>query len=350
MILNVFVTAAKIFTFWILLLILYFLIGIIIFGDGNNLAIYDLANWDGRHFLDIARSGYINKEQYAFFPLYPITINLLSRIINIDIFYSAILINLAASFGSIFFFLKLTAKYNKEAVRAVLFLSIFPTSFYLIAVYSESLFLLFSLLTFFFAEKKNFFAAAVFASFSLLTRITGIAVVLSLGVYLYNAKMKEKLLATTISFSGFILYCIYLYFQTGYPFYFLEAEQNWGRSLSIPGFNFLHSIFYIAFAGVKPESYTILSDLLFAVFGLGIGIRAIKTLNPSLAGYSIFSILIPLCTGLLLSIPRFLVVIFPLFITVSNFNNRIFKLGYVIISLVLLFLYFNFFLRNIWVS
>lgn len=344
--------SVRLFILWLLLLILFFLAGNFLFGLDNNITIYSLANWDGRHFLEIAQKGYTNKVQYAFFPLYPLLINFFANFLNINFLYAGILINIVAAFGSIYILLKILRKYGEDATKATVYFLIFPTSFYLITAYSESLFLFFTLLTFFFAEKRNFFLAALFAALTCLTRITGIAVILGLAVYVFNFKvrLREKITVLLLSLSGFGLYCLYLYTQTGNPFYFLVSELSWGRTFFVPGLNILESVAYIAVAGLKPESFTIFSDLIFTIFGLGMGIRTIRFLKLPFAVYTIISLLIPLTTTLLLSFPRFIFIIFPIFIVLSRINNRIFNASYVIISLVLLFLYFNFFLRNIWVS
>lgn len=349
---NVLSLSSKIFSCWLLLVILFILGGGLIFGDLSSITLLDFANWDGRHFLEIAGKGYSNKVQYAFFPLYPLLINLFANFLNTSFLFSGILINLTSVFGSIYMFLKLLHKYKENLVKPTLYLLIFPTSFYLITAYSESLFLFLSLLTFFFAEKRNFFYAAFFAALTSLARITGVAVIVGLAVFIINSniRLRKKISTLLLSMSGFILYCLYLYVQTGNPFYFFISELTWGRSIEIPGANIRDAVVYTAVNGIRPESFTILSDLLFTIFGLGMGIRVVRFLKPPLAVYTIVALFIPLTTALLLSVPRFLLVVFPIFIVLSKINNRIFNTGYVIISLTLLFLYFNFFLRNIWVS
>jgi Gpi18-like mannosyltransferase len=57
----------------------------------------------------------------------------------------------------------------------IIFLLIFPTAFFLNAVYTESLFLFLSLATFYYALKKNFFSAGIFGFFASLTRLASFA-------------------------------------------------------------------------------------------------------------------------------------------------------------------------------
>ena len=61
---------------WILSVSMIFFIG----KEGNFFE--SLSNWDGGHYIGIAQNGYSEKFQYAFFPLYPITINLLNNFVG----------------------------------------------------------------------------------------------------------------------------------------------------------------------------------------------------------------------------------------------------------------------------
>lgn len=350
---NILESAFKLFLSWMLMLAIFVLLGGMIFGGLQGLNISNLSNWDGRHFLEIAQKGYGSKIQYAFFPLYPLLINLVNRVLNAGYLYSALIINLVALLGAIYIFLKLLINYgSKNPVKILIYFLIFPTSFYLISTYSESLFIFLALSTFFFAGRKKYLWASVFAALSLATRISGIAVILGLlvEIFLSKTKLSDKITVLFLSPLGFLLYCLFLYIQTGNPFYFLVSELSWDRNITIPGVNIWVATQYIVYYGIKPESFTVFSDLLFTVFGLGMVVRSIRYLKPSMFVYALISLLVPLTTALILSIPRFLIVIFPNFILIAEVKNRIFQIGYIIISLVILFLYFNLFLRNIWVS
>lgn len=341
----------KLFTTWILLLAFFILIGDFIFGADTNFNLLSFSNWDGRHFLDIAKYGYLQNIQYAFFPLYPLLTNSLAKISQGNYLLSGLLVNLLSTLGIIYYFLKLL-KNEKNSLKILISFLIFPTSFYLISFYSEAVFLLFTLMSFFYTKNKNYYLGALFASLSSITRVTGIAVILFFFYEIYRSQksLPEKILFFLISISSFSLYCIYMFLNTGNPFYFLVSEITWDRVVTIPGFNIFVVIEYIARHGVKPESFTILFDLLFTIFGLGIGIKVWKNLKPAFSIYTWSSLILPLTTALLLSMPRFILVIFPLFIAMAQIKNRIFNISYFVTCLTLLFLFFNFFLRHIWVS
>ncbi len=46
----------------------------------SNDFLNNFSNWDGGHFIGIAKNGYSEKFQYAFFPLYPLLIRTISQI------------------------------------------------------------------------------------------------------------------------------------------------------------------------------------------------------------------------------------------------------------------------------
>ena len=71
--------------------------------------IKSLANWDGGHFLGIAdgiNNGYDEKFQYAFFPLYPLLINLLSKLTG-NFLTAGILISVVSTFFGLQLFYQL---------------------------------------------------------------------------------------------------------------------------------------------------------------------------------------------------------------------------------------------------
>lgn len=346
-----FYLSLKLYLSWLLLLLIFYLIGQMIFGDALTINSLSLANWDGRHFLDIAKFGYTNPIQYAFFPLYPLTVRLLAVILGGNFLYAGLLVNFFSAFFIIYLFIKLLESY-KSKIKTLIYFLLFPTSFYLISFYTESLFLLLAMLSFYSINTKKLYQAALFGSLASLTRISGIAViaVVVFEIFLSKKSLKEKIISFIISISGLVIYCSYLFYMTGNPFYFLISELDWDRAISFPGFNIFTAIHFLANYGLKPESFTILSDLIFTVLGIGLAIRVWKYLNPAYSIYTIISLYLPLATALILSMPRFLLVIFPLFITLAQIKNRIFNISYMLISITLLFLYFNFFLRVIWVS
>src|ERR1035437_9930220 len=88
------------FVIWLLAILSIAYVGFITIPHSNRFSndfFNSFSNWDGGHFIGIAKYGYSEKFQYAFFPLYPLLIRAISQITN-NYFYSAILINLVSTY------------------------------------------------------------------------------------------------------------------------------------------------------------------------------------------------------------------------------------------------------------
>ncbi len=344
-----------IFTIWLISILLISFVGFStlphsrIFSDDF---LKSFSNWDGGHFLGIAKEGYKERFQFAFFPLYPLTIKAVNQIIQ-NYFISAILISIVATFLGMHLLYKLVSiTFEKKiAEKTILGLLFFPTSFYFITSYSEGLFFLLVVATFYFLRSRKFLLATIFAILASATRLSGLAVVLGvlvevITIYGINRKNWYILLAPL----GFLIYCFYLLKLTGDPFYFTVAELHWQRNITIPSISFWETIKNLSQGGFISNHFNTFLDLVFAIFGLGLAVRTFRFLPPSFAIYSLASVLLPLFTPTLSSMPRFLLPIFPIFILLAFFKNRFLILGYQLISLMLLSIFTVLFLNGYWVS
>ncbi|MBI4040214.1 hypothetical protein HY389_02570 [Candidatus Daviesbacteria bacterium] len=314
-----------------------------------------LANWDGRHFISIAQYGYAQTIQYAFFPLYPILVNFVARVASQNYLWSALVVSWLSTFLTLHYLYKLLSlDLDQKLVRETLILLVlFPTSFFLLSAYSESVFLLFSVMAFYFARKKNFLLATVFAALSTATRISGLATVLALwmeGFYLGGFKKNWIVLLAPV---GILVYMYYLGRTTGDPLYFIQAEEsNWQRTLSIPGVNFVNNLHQLLSEGVKSENIISWIDLGFLVFGIGLVLRSIRWLRHSYAVFGLALLALPLLTNSFVSMPRFLLPIFPVFILLalwvekSDFKRLITWVVFVTLSTVFVVR----FMTGFWIS
>lgn len=312
----------------------------------------NFANWDGVYFINIAKYGYLSLQEYAFFPLYPLLVRIFEFIFR-DYLFSAILINIIFSFLSIWFLFKLVSlEFDKKiAKKTCFYLLIFPTSFYLFMAYSESLFLLFAVLTFYFLKKEKFYLSLFFVGLASLTRFVGIALAF---VFIYKIIKKygknKKSLIILFSFWGTGLYCLYLFLEAGNPFAFVAAENNWYRELSAPWISIWYSIFYLAIPFFETYKIYVFIELIFTILGLGLVIKSFRFLPKHYFIYGAISLLIPLFTGTLMSMPRFLILIFPIFIILALVKNRLIMNIYTVASMVLLIIFSILFINGFWIS
>lgn len=311
-----------------------------------------LSNWDGEHYLKIAQFGYRDDAQYAFFPLYPLTVRTVYQLTG-NYLLAAVLISLTAAFLGMQLLYKLALMDfdRKIAEKVILALVFFPTSFYFLAAYSESLFFLLVVATFYFLRSNKILLATLIAALASATRVVGIALVVSLIINVWirdgiNKKNWYVLLAP----AGLLVYCWFLFNQTGDPFYFLTAQTNWHRSLTPPIVGFWQTIKDLSSPGFITGNFNAFLDLMFAIFGLGLMIRAFRFLPFIYSLYGLISVLIPLFTPLLSSMPRFLLPVFPIFILIALLKNKYLILGYQIISLMLLSILTALFINGYWVA
>lgn len=343
------------FFIWIVLLLLIFSFGFasVVQVNGASRDLFkNLANWDGGHYLTIAQFGYQQKYQYAFFPLYPLVINQVAKITG-NYLTAALLISALSSFLTTHFLFKLiVADFSKNiAKKVIIYLLFFPTSFYLITAYSEGFFLLLIILSFYFF-KKNILLTTVFVSLATATRVTGLALAAALIIQvIISSKKFNKNFVILLCPLGFLVYCVYLYKVTGDPFYFMAAEsQNWQRNIVFPGYGFWNTLQILARTEYLAYNLNNFLDLLFAVFGLGMGLRAFRFLPLHYAVYGFLSILIPLLTSTLMSFPRFLLPVFPIFILMALSKNKYLIFFYQFVSVLLLAAFAILFINGFWVA
>lgn len=310
------------------------------------------SNWDGGHYLGIAQHGYSEKFQFAFFPLYPLSLRAVNQVIQ-DYSIAAILTSVVSSFLGLHLLYKLISLdfEKKLAEKVVLSLLIFPTSFYFLTAYSEGLFFLLVVAAFYFLRSRKLLWATVFASLASATRLAGLALVLGLILeiiiaYGINRKNWYVLFAPL----GFLIYCWYLLTLTGDPFYFISAETYWQRNLTVPAVSFWETIKNLSQAGFINNNFNTFLDLIFAIFGVGLAVRTFRFLPPSFSIYSLASVLLPLFTPTLSSMPRFLLPIFPIYILISLSKNKFLIFGYQLISIMLLSIFTILFVCGYWVS
>lgn len=304
-----------------------------------------LGNWDGGHYLGIAKGGYSEKFQYAFFPLYPLLIKLLSLVTR-NFLLSAVFISLFSTYLGLNLLYRLVSKYfdKKIAEKTISSFIFFPTSFFLLTAYSEGLFFLLVILAFYLLRQKKLFWATIVASLSSATRLAGLAVAVGLLIEVITTEgINRKNWFILFAPLGFIIYSIFLYQQTGDPFYFIVAENHWQRTLAIPTASFWQAL-------INITDVNVLLDLIFAIFGLGLAIRTFRFLPASLAIYSLISVLIPLFTPTLLSIPRYLLPVFPIFITLALLKKPFLAFSLQIFSIMLLGIFTALFIAGYFIA
>jgi hypothetical protein len=311
------------------------------------------ARWDSVWFLRIAEHGYGAAEQAtpAFYPLYPLLVGLLGRLLLGHYVLAGVLVSLAAALGAFVLLYRLAeAKLGPDgARRAVLYLAVFPFTVFLTAVYSESLFLFLALGSFVFAERGSFLGAGVTAGLAWLTRPLGIALLPALALIAWRAPRRgQALLRLAAAPALFALYPLFLWWRVDDPFAFLRAEDVWSRHISWAGpLGGLWDGVRAGWAGIRqlasgedttrywsavqggdPDRVAAvnLEQLAFLVLFVALTIVAWRRFGAPYGLFAALSLAIPLSVPSerwpLLSLPRFGLVVFPFFLALAVLGNR----------------------------
>jgi hypothetical protein len=311
------------------------------------------ARWDSVWFLRIAEHGYnaASGAASAFYPLYPGTVALLGRGLFGHYVLTGILISLTAALGSFLLLYRVAEERlgADGARRAVLYLAVFPFTLFLQAVYSESLYLLLTLAAFVLAERRRFLAAGGIAGLALLTRPTGAALLPALGLLAWRERDRIRALASlAVAPLLFAAYPLYLWAAEGDPWAFLRAQRIWSRHLSPAGplggiWDGLRAgwagieqlasgshthVYWTAVRNTDPiRAATInLENLAFLVLFAFLAVLAWRWFGAAYGLFAAVSLAIPLSVPSerwpLLSMPRFGLTIFPLFLALAAIGGR----------------------------
>ncbi len=295
--------------------------------------------WDAPHYIDLAKNWYVsnpNADAYnfiVFFPLYPILI----RLTTLDFAYtglSALIVSNVCSIAAFIYLWKLTKLDFDDGVaqKAVLFLSIFPTAYFLSAPYTEGLFFALVIASVYYARLAKWPLAGILGMLASLTRIAGLLLLPALLVeYLYQKgwrlrkmdirKIDANILWVLFSVMGFLIYLNINNQVTGSPFTFLEIERtHWFNTIDpLTGLTLAFGTLSSPF----PGNITIgAAPIVFALGGiLAVAGGFLRRLRPSYIMYLLLTWMLAVSTGWWISVPRYVMAMFPMFILLASVSR-----------------------------
>jgi len=318
-------------------------------------------NFDGAHYIKLAQFGYKEAFTQAFFPLYPALIRWFNFITQNGLI-SGLIISHLALIGFFYYFYKL-GRFDfpkKTLIWASLFLLLFPTSFFLFSVYTESLFLFLCVFTFFLLRKKKFLPASIVAGLASATRLVGIFLLPAvLWEYYKTKKVKTpKLIGLSLlSISGFLFYLNFLNRKFDDVLIFINSQPSFGAGRQTNQLVMIYQVvwrYLKMFFAVDPSNniYPVLVlECTLSVLFLGLIIYAvIKKLRKSYLLFLVPAYLLPTLTGTFLSMPRMLLACFPLFYLLGDIKSKPVKILLLVISTLLLSWSFLRFSQGYWLS
>ncbi|MGI8436228.1 MAG: mannosyltransferase family protein [Chthoniobacterales bacterium] len=299
---------------------------------GSNLN-YTLGRGDAAWYLDLVEHGYeagpfeaTRQHNWVFYPLYPMLVRLASFGTHQYLLAGALLSN-AFFFCALLLFHRLIGALGYEgsiADRAVFYAAIFPVSYFFSLPLTESLFFLAVIGSFLAGARGRWWAAGLLGACAAASRPNGILLLPALAIFYLERSERAKwgaqilwLGLIPISLGGFMFF---LWHRTGNPLAFLEAQSAWGRhrgSLLAPLIDYLWS----PSAMIDPWNFRLLN---FAAVILALGVAVFWTSQRAwaFAALTLFSLLLPLASGSLQSMARFVLVIFPLYLALALAGRR----------------------------
>ncbi|MBI4174029.1 MAG: glycosyltransferase family 39 protein [Candidatus Aenigmarchaeota archaeon] len=307
----------------------------------DNVFLNPFAQYDSTAYLDIAKNGYNGQfadgvGNYHWYPLYPLLIRIFS-FIGFDL--AAFLIaNIASILAVMVLYLLVRDELGKRnAYKTAFYTLLFPTAYYFTMMYTESLFLLLSLCTFYFAKKGNFLAAGVFGFLTSLTRIQGILLFVPVVIiYLRSVgfeyrkhfsitnirKIKPNSLFLLLIPAGFLAFMLYDLLAFGDAFIQLKSASVFGRHLTPPWEGFVHAINAMV-------NDTTLINLSYHIYNLFITISFIgliyvcwKKLKPEYTAYYLLTMIVLLLGPNLFGMSRYMLIVFPAFMALSTIDQK----------------------------
>ena len=300
----------------------------------SNPALAVWGRWDAVHYIQIAATGYYGTDM-AFFPLYPALIAILAQLTGSHLIAGLIISNAALFFGLLFFYKLVEHQYNRHvAQRAIFYISIFPTAIFFSAVYTESLFFALTVASFYYIREHRWLTAGLLGFFAALTRVEGVLLVVPMAIEWLQSpagrsalrypvdNLVRPLVGLALVPLGMATYMGYLWVLRGDPLYFSHVQINWNRHLAPPWHSVESSFRILTHAGNGVVAAGQFIELAFTALMLVTLIVAIRRLSAPYWSYMALSILVPMSTSSLMSMPRFALVLFPMFVLFALWGAR----------------------------
>ena len=328
--------------------------------------------FDSGFYLSIAKTGYWpagtlhTYSNWAFFPLYPFLIFLFAHLFGgSDAAFSlaGLLISNAAALIAVFYLFRLVQREfgANVALLSVIYLALFPTAFFLSAIYSESLFLACSVACIYYAREHRWWLAGLCGGLASLTRAQGVLLLLPVlweywqvisdcyapirnasadnfegrvrawlasrlcGPFLAAQELHNWLSLFAIGMIplGLLAFLIYGKIKTGH---FLATFDNqkwgWGRYFENPWQLLSTSLTHPERANPMDWNFWILNICITLLF-LGFTVWAFRKLPMIYALFTLVMVLLPLSSSRLNSISRYYLIVFPVFILLALWSKKV---------------------------
>lgn len=289
--------------------------------------------WDGPQYLLIAQHGYgaTGDERLAlvFFPLYPWLIRATALVLR-DPVVSAFVVSAIASIVAAVALARLFAlDYPARLARsAVWFLFIFPTSYFLHADYSESLFLALVVSSFLAARRAHWMEAGGWGALAAMTRPNGILLLPALGVEALDQLRRTRRFEWRWLWVGAVMlglgvHVLVNYRVTGDALAFFSIEhEHWAHRLVAPWRGIATNFDVMRTYNPHDAAMIGMQVLFYLAVGLAGTVAAAALLRPSYTVWMALNWLLFASQTWDISAPRYTLAMFPLFLLIAMLARR----------------------------
>ena len=201
------------------------------------------ANWDGGWYTSIAHDGYHFAPQVgcdvAFFPAYPLLGRLVAKVTGLQPKFALLVVShlsFLAALVTLGAYVRL--RFDPVPERLIAFVlfaaAVFPTGFFFRMVYSESLFLFCTILTFYLMERNApLYVVAGLIGFTTACRIPGICLLCPFVLHVRHRSLSvrdclQKLVCLApLTCWGIASFMLYTWYKFGEPLAFAKAQSCW---------------------------------------------------------------------------------------------------------------------------
>ena len=295
----------------------------------------------GYRFVEGGPSAGIGKPgKIAFFPLYPLLMRYVGRLLGntaADVYLGGILVSWLSFVAAMvaLFFLARRHLPRREAERAVLLTAVFPFAFFFGAVYTEALFLLLTILTFYAFESRRWLLGGIVGALATATRANGILMLPALAWIAYRRAeptSRDRVMALVgllLVVGGVGVYSLYVYqLSGGNPLEWVTTIQRWGYNPG--GAPWIAPARLIGQLATRPYGY-LTGDPMAPYDTLhGVTVLLFAAMTPLVwrhidAAYGLFmllNLLLPLSAGVFEGVGRYCSVLFPAFMWLAMVRSR----------------------------
>lgn len=299
----------------------------------------DLWNhWDAPHYLRIAEVGYRaepvpgqNPDDplfIVFFPFFPLAVRIVALVFR-DLVLSGLVVSfVAGTFGAwlLYRLVRIDGDHN-EAWRAVLLLFAFPTAYYLSAPYTEALFLLAVVGSVYAARTARWGRSGVFGALATGTRVAGVALAPALVAEAFGATGRvgaklRRLGWLSLAAGGLVVYLAVNQVVHGDAFWFLGVQRtHWFQHAVAPWTPIQHALRGLVEGASGAHTFIFRARLAGFVFALPLLVLAVVRLRAADWLYGWAGLVLVLSTSWLISLPRYLLGLYPLFMVLAGLTR-----------------------------